>query len=155
MPSRGSCLFILEIGILPWPFSMSCTCNQDCTLCWYQTCKEIFHSEALRNAAELVVVQLGLQLVVTFHMTRQEIPGLVQLLKLPKVIALDPTKLKPNRDPQGDSCSAHVKLWHCRPGIASIPAITREVLGATTDAVEYTGAPLASARLFPEFERKG
>ena len=42
-----------------------------------------------------------------------------------------------------------MSTWHCRPGIASIPDITREVLGATTDAVECTGAPLVSARLFP------
>ena len=80
----------------------------------YQTCKEIFHGEAVRNAAELLVVQLGLQLLVTFHISLTGDPWIgnaaIQAARS-DCSWENPTQLKPNcREPQGESCSAHVNV---------------------------------------------
>ena len=80
----------------------------------YQTCKEIFHGEAVRNAAELLVVQLGLQLLVTFHISLTGDPWIgnaaIQAARS-DCSWENPTQLKPNcREPQGESCSAHVNM---------------------------------------------
>ena len=48
---------------------MSFTCSQGRARIGIKACKEIFHGEAVRNAAELLVVQLGFQLMVTSHIT--------------------------------------------------------------------------------------